>query len=144
MAAKMTDWKSDIITALLGTIYPSTRDDADLARRAGKEGLARLMETDGAKLDFVRDAVSSEIFQEACASSWHITIASDRLDVGRLFDLLRRESVHVYHPTLLQIFYAYNWPFSTALASLAVKSERALIKRWCVLSKIEVALLVTP
>ncbi len=79
MAAKMTDWKSDIITALLGTIYPSTRDDADLARRAGKEGLARLMETDGAKLDFVRDAVSSEIFQEACASSWHITIASDSL-----------------------------------------------------------------
>ena len=75
----MTDWKADIITALLGTIYPSIRDDAELARRHGKEGLARLMETDGAKLDFVRDAVGSEIIQEACALSWQITIASDSL-----------------------------------------------------------------
>lgn len=79
MVSHMSDWKGDIITALLGTIYPSIRDDADLARRAGKEGLARLMETDGAKLDFVKAAVRFETVQEACASSWQITIASDSL-----------------------------------------------------------------
>ena len=79
MVTHMSDWKGDIITALLGTIYPAIRDDADLARRAGKDGLARLMETDGAKLDFVKAAVCSRTIQRACASSWHITIASDSM-----------------------------------------------------------------
>ena len=73
----MSDWKADIVTALLGTIYPTIQDDAEVARRAGKEGLARLMEIDGASLDFVRDAVSSEIFRDACALSCDITTASD-------------------------------------------------------------------
>ena len=90
----MSDWKGNIITALIGTIYPSIRDDADLARRAGKEGLARLMEIDGAELDFVKAAVGSETLREACASSLLITIASDSLMLAVCSLCLGRMSNH--------------------------------------------------
>jgi len=57
----MSEWKLDIVRAFAEAIFPSVREDADLARKAGKEGLARLMEIDGASMDFVTAAVSSKI-----------------------------------------------------------------------------------
>lgn len=51
-----------IVRAFAEAIFPSVKEDAILARQAGKEGLAKLMEIDGASMDFVTVAVSSEAF----------------------------------------------------------------------------------
>lgn len=60
----MSDWNLPIVQAFAQAIFPSIDEDAELARQAHKEGLAKLMETDGASMDFVTSAVSSEALAE--------------------------------------------------------------------------------
>ena len=61
-ASKMAEWKVAIVRAFAEAIFPSVKEDAILARQAGKEGLAKLMEIDGASMEFVTAAVSFEAF----------------------------------------------------------------------------------
>ena len=56
-------WKLNIVKAIAETIFPAFPEDAELARQAGKEGLARMMDTSASSMDFVVTAVSTAFLQ---------------------------------------------------------------------------------
>lgn len=55
---KMAEWKVQIVRALAEALFPALDDDAELARQADKEAIARFLETSAASMDFVIAAVS--------------------------------------------------------------------------------------
>ena len=57
------EWKLNIVKAIAETIFPAFPEDAELARQAGKEGLARMMDTSASSMDFVVTAVSNASLQ---------------------------------------------------------------------------------
>ena len=67
--ASTPGWKLAIVKAIAETIFPAFPEDAELARQAGKEGLARMMATSASSMDFVVTAVSARRLQRG-ARSW--------------------------------------------------------------------------
>ena len=54
----MLDSKARIVRALAQTLFPRLDEEAGLARAAGQESMATLLETSASSMDFVIDAVS--------------------------------------------------------------------------------------
>ena len=57
---KMSESKARIVRSLAQTLFPRLEEEAGLARAAGQEGMAALLETSASSMDFVIDAVSFE------------------------------------------------------------------------------------
>ena len=54
----MSDSKLRIVRSLAETLFPRLDEEAGLARAAGQESMAALLETSASSMDFVIDAVS--------------------------------------------------------------------------------------
>ncbi len=54
----MSDSKARIVRSLAQTLFPRLDEEAGLARAAGQESMATLLETSASSMDFVIDAVS--------------------------------------------------------------------------------------
>lgn len=62
----MCDSKVQVVRALAEALFPALDGDAELARAASREGMAKLLETSAGSMDFVIDAVSL-----SCSISCH-------------------------------------------------------------------------
>ena len=54
----MSESKTRIVRSLAQTLFPRLDEEAGLARAAGQESMATLLETSASSMDFVIDAVS--------------------------------------------------------------------------------------
>ena len=54
----MSESKARIVRSLAQTLFPRLDEEAGLARAAGQESMATLLETSASSMDFVIDAVS--------------------------------------------------------------------------------------